>query len=77
MRMSSTVYLVLLSLIIGTHNSKKDVPSAVGSCTVRGLGEVISGRSFPRIVQCVEATARTHNSKQKKIHVTEWTLGTG
>jgi hypothetical protein len=38
---------------------KKDVPSVVGSRTVRGLGEVISGRSFPHIVQCVEATART------------------
>ena len=38
---------------------KKDVPSAVGSRTVQGLGEVISGRSFPHIVQCVEATAQT------------------
>jgi len=38
---------------------EKDVPSAVGSRTVRGLGEVISGRSFPHTVQCVEATART------------------
>ena len=38
---------------------KKDVPSAVGSRTVWGLGEVISGRSFPHTVQCVEATART------------------
>ena len=41
------------------HSGKKDVPSAVGSRTVRGLEEVISGRSFPHIVQCVEATART------------------
>jgi hypothetical protein len=41
------------------HWSKKDVPSAVGSRTMRGLREVISGRSFPHIVQCVEATART------------------
>jgi hypothetical protein len=40
-------------------NVIKDVPSAVGSRTVRDLGEVISGRSFPHIVQCVEATART------------------
>jgi hypothetical protein len=40
-------------------NEKKDVPSAIGSRTVRGLGEVISGRSFPHIIQCVEATART------------------
>ena len=39
--------------------TKKDIPSAVGSSTVRGLGEVISGRSFPHIVQCVEATPRT------------------
>jgi hypothetical protein len=38
---------------------KKDVPSAVGSRTVRGLGEVINGRSFPHIIQCIEATART------------------
>jgi hypothetical protein len=38
---------------------KKDVPSAIGSRTVRGLGEVISRRSFLHIVQCVEATART------------------
>jgi hypothetical protein len=30
---------------------------------VRGLGEVISGRSFPHIVQCVEATARTRGGK--------------
>ena len=33
--------------------------SAVGSHTVRGLGEVISGRSFPHTVQCVEAITRT------------------
>ena len=31
---------------------KKDVPSAVGSRTVRGLREVIRGRSFPYTVQC-------------------------
>jgi hypothetical protein len=37
----------------------KDVPSVVGFRTVWGLGEDISGRSFPHIVQCVEATART------------------
>jgi len=43
---------------MSTSKSNK-VPSAVGSCTVRGLGEVISRRSFPHIVQCVEATART------------------
>ena len=29
---------------------KQDVPSAVGSSTVRSLGEVISGRSFSHIV---------------------------
>ena len=36
-----------------------DVPSAVGSRTVRGLEEVISGRYFPHTMQCVEATAGT------------------
>jgi hypothetical protein len=38
---------------------KKDVPSVVGSRTMWGLEEVISGRSLLHIVQCVEATART------------------
>jgi len=46
-------------LMISNRYTKKDVPSAIGSRTVRGLGEVISGRSFPHTVQCVEATART------------------
>jgi hypothetical protein len=41
----------------GRQGVLEDVPSAVGSRTVRGLGEVISGRSFPHIVQCVKATA--------------------
>jgi len=45
-------------LMISNRYTKKDVPSAIGSRTVRGLGEVISGRSFPHTVQCVEATAR-------------------
>jgi hypothetical protein len=38
---------------------KKDITSVVGSCTVRGLREVISWKSFPHIMQCVEVTART------------------
>ena len=38
---------------------KKDVPSTVGSRTVRGLREVISERSFPHTMQYVEITART------------------
>ena len=37
------------------HYIKKDVPSDVGSRTVRGLEEVIC-LSFPHIMQCVEAT---------------------
>jgi len=49
-------FIVWTMIIIG---DQKGVPSAVSSHTMRGLGEVISGRSFPHTVQCVEATART------------------
>jgi hypothetical protein len=39
--------------------NKKGVPSAVGSCTVRGLGKGVSKQPFPHTVQCVEAGAWT------------------
>ena len=58
--LNSCMYLHVDAWYVGLYYAyKKDIPNAVGSRTVQGLGEVISRRSFPHIVQCVEATART------------------
>ena len=43
------------------NNKKKDVPSAESSRTVRGLGKGVSGKPYPREVQCEEAATRTRD----------------
>jgi hypothetical protein len=48
----NSFYKIILTFV------DEDTPSAVGFRTVRGLEEVISGWSFPHIVQCVETITR-------------------